>query len=251
VVNVVGNRRFEPAYFPGGVLALLGMALCGRLGMWQLDRAEDKRTLIAAFDSGSTQVMAIGDGKLQALPRYQSIEVSGRYDPERQVLLDNMPSARGQPGYRVLTPLQRDGGEWVLVDRGWVAGGRTRQQLPDVTVGAGPRIIRGRLDDLPRPGIRLQAAASAGDPAAGKWPRVLNFPEHAELTTVLGRSLAQRILLLDPSQPDGYERTWRARFRVGPERHLAYAVQWFALLAAILVTFLVVSFKKVVPADAG
>jgi len=250
VPTVVANRRFHPPAFPVAVLALLGMAGFAWLGMWQLDRAEKKRALIAAFDTGSVQVIATGNRNLHELLRYQTIELSGRYDPQRQILLDNMPSSRGQPGYHVLTALQRDNGDWLLVDRGWVPVGQTRQQLPNVQVDDGPRTIRGRLDDLPQPGIRLASAAS-DDPPPETWPRVLNFPLHAELTAALGRQLAQRIVLLDASQPDGYERIWRARFTVSPERHLAYAVTWFALLATILITVVTVSFKKVAPTDAG
>jgi surfeit locus 1 family protein len=240
VLDVLRNWRFLAAA-AGLVLAAAGMAVCAWLGMWQLDRAEEKRALIASFDAGSAPVPVTEGVSLDALPRYQSIELSGSYDPQHQILLDNMPSSRGQPGYHVLTTLQRDNGEWLLIDRGWVPGGRTREQLPDVHVAGGPRTLQGRLDELPQPGIRLGSASAT---VHGNWPRVLHFPLHEELQAVLGRKLARRILLLDPAQPDGYERLWRARFRVSPERHLAYAIQWFALLAAILVTVVVVNFRK-------
>ena len=248
--KVVGNRRFEPPPLIGVVLAAVGMSACAWLGVWQLHRAEDKRALIASFDAGTAAVAAGGSNNLSAWPRYQSVELSGTYDPQHQILLDNMPSSRGQPGYHVLTPLQRDNGEWLLVDRGWVAGGRTRQQLPEVRVSGELRTLRGRLDDLPQPGLRLSSATITQVPS--RWPVVLNFPRHADVTAVLGRAVSSRILLLDPAQPDGYERVWQARFRVTPERHLAYAIQWFALVIAILATVLVVSFKKQVePTDAG
>ena len=236
--------------FIGVGLAAFGMSACAWLGMWQLDRAEEKRALIAAFDAGAATVATADDSNLGAWPRYQSLELSGSYDPRHQILLDNMPSSRGQPGYHVLTALQRNNGEWLLVDRGWLPAGATRQQLPDVRVGAEPRKLRGRLDDLPQPGLRLSSSATANQ-GGDAWPRVLNFPRQTDLSAVLGRDVASRILLLDPAAPDGYERVWKARFRVGPERHLAYAIQWFALLAAIFATLLVVSFKKVTSNDVG
>jgi surfeit locus 1 family protein len=249
VLSVVGNRRFKPTLF-AAVLALLGIAGCLRLGLWQLERADQKRALLSAFAGGSERAVVAGSD-LGKLPRYQSIELTGRYDTRQQVLLDNMPSARGQPGYHVLTPLQRESGDWVLVDRGWVAAGATRAQLPNVEVDGRVRIVRGQLDELPRPGIRLGGAGSSTTTTATSWPRVLNFPRHEELTALLGRPLAQRLVLLDASQRDGYERLWQARFGFGPERHLAYAVQWFALLAAIAITFVVMSLKKVADPDVG
>ena len=97
-----------------------------------------------------------------------------------------MPSARtGRPGFRVLTPLQRsDGMGWVLVDRGWVPLGATREQLPDVSVGIGEREVSGRLDRLPIPGVRIGPAAA---PGASGWPRVLNFPIEADVKLRSGR----------------------------------------------------------------
>lgn len=240
---VLANRRLRPSLL-GALLTLAAVAGGLRLGVWQLERADEKQALLSAFAAGAERVVVLdtpgGETELSGLPRYQAIEVTGRYDARQQVLLDNMPSARGQPGYHVLTALEQDNGEWLLVDRGWVAAGATREQLPDIAVGVGERTVRGRLDDLPAPGIRLAA------PLAGsqQWPRVLNFPRHADLVAALGRQVADRILLLDPAQPDGYERIWQARFELGPERHLAYAVQWFALAAAMVITFLVVSMKK-------
>jgi surfeit locus 1 family protein len=250
VHSVVGNRRFRPS-IPGVALTVVGVLGFFRLGVWQLDRAEEKRGLIAAFASGNERAQVVS-GELRGLPRYQSVELSGSYDTQHQVLLDNMPSARGQPGYQVLTALQREGGDWVVVDRGWVPAGNTRAQLPKIGVDGRRRIVRGQLDELPRPGIRLGTAAESGPSTAGAsaWPKVLNYPTNQELTAALGRPLASQRVLLNASEPDGYERQWQANFGFPPERHLAYAVTWFALLATVLVTFVVVSVKKVAD-DAG
>jgi surfeit locus 1 family protein len=251
VRNPVGNRRFKPSLV-GIALTLVGCLGCFRLGVWQLDRAEEKRDSMVAFASGAERALR-ANGELRGLARYQSIELAGRYDTQQQILLDNMPSLRGRPGYHVLTALQRETGDWVLVNRGWVPVGQTRAQLPDVRVDARLRIVRGQLDEVPRPGIRLgtaQADSTTGA-ANGGWPKVLNFPTPAQLSAALNRPLASSLVLLAASQPDGYERAWQARFGFGPERHLAYAVQWFGLLAAMLVTFVVVSWRKVARDDVG
>lgn len=233
------------------MLAALGVAVFFCLGVWQLHRAQEKRNLLSSFASGTERAIRIS-GELGTLARYQSVELSGKYDAEHQILLDNMPSSRGQPGYRVLTVLQRDAADWLLVDRGWVPAGRTRSQLPDLQVNDRVRIVRGQLDELPRPGIRLGTASepdASGKPLA--WPKVMNYPRLEELVAVLGHPLEPRILLLDPAQPEGYERVWQAHFGFGPERHLAYAVTWFALLATVLVTFVTLNFKKVVDDHGG
>jgi surfeit locus 1 family protein len=83
----------------------------------------------------------------------------------------------------------------------------------------------------------------AVDPNAS-WPRILNFPTYGTLRNMLPAPLAQRILLLDPQAADGFERVWQISLRVSPERHIAYAVQWFAFAAAAIVIYLVLVLKK-------
>jgi surfeit locus 1 family protein len=236
-----GNRRFKPSVL-GTVLTLAGLALFVRLGLWQINRANEKNALIAQFDHGDTRPVELDAAGGGALPRYQRVQVSGRYDSKHQVLIDNMPSQTGQAGFRVLTPLQLDDGRWQLVDRGWVPLGATRTELPWVDVAPTPRAVLGRLDDLPVPGVRMAAGTV---PLPTSWPSVMNFPRHEDLERALSRPLLARIVRLDADQPDGYERVWLPTFGFGPERHFGYAFQWFALALAVLITYLVLSFKRV------
>lgn len=237
----IGNRVFAPRGW-GALLAATVIAAALSLANWQLHRAAEKRALIAAFDQGLASTSALGGGTVDGLPRYQHLRVHGRYDPQRQVLLDNMPSSAGSAGYRVLTPFVRaDGGKLLLVDRGWVPLGLSRERLPLVGVADDERVVEGRLDQLPVPGIRVGTAATPGD---ARWPRVLLFPVPADLEQALGQPVESRILLLDADQPDGYERAWRPALEFPPERHLGYAVQWIALAIATLVTFIALSLER-------
>ena len=237
----VANRVFEPRAW--ALLAtVLAVAAFVSLGSWQLGRAGEKRARIASFEHGARTSVALGaDGSVDDLPRYQHVTADGRYDAAHQVLVDNMPSRAGRPGFRVLTPLVRPGAErLLLVDRGWVPLGATREQLPAIDVGAEPRAVAGRLDDLPQPGVRVGAAGVTG---AERWPRVLNFPREADFEQVFGRPVEARIVLLDSDAPDGYERAWRPAMGFGPERHLGYAIQWFALATTVCVVFVALSLR--------
>jgi len=177
------------------------------------------------------------------LARYQHIRLRGAYDATRQILLDNMPSVTGRPGYRVLTPFERaDGRGWVLVDRGWAPLGVTREDLPDVTVSVSEREVSGILDVLPIPGVRVGPAAAPG--SAG-WPRVLLFPTEADVESALGVDVESRIVLLDAGAPEGFERKWRPALGFGPERHLGYAIQWFAFALVAVVIFVAVNLRRV------
>ncbi len=242
----IANREFAPRAW---TVLLTGAAIgvFVWLGSWQLERGREKQALVEAFQQGQQSSIELADGvAFDALPRYQQVRGSGQYEPSRQVLLDNMPSQAGKPGYRVLTPLRRAGTDrLLLVDRGWVPLGASRATLPDVTVTADVRTVWGRLDSLPAPGVRVGEAGTAGD---ANWPRVLNFPRQADLERALGNPVEARILLLDPAATDGFERAWRPAMRFGPERHYGYAVQWFAFAIVALVIFVALNLRRV---DAG
>lgn len=227
------------------MLMLVALVAFARLGVWQLHRAAEKQALLTQFESGeinTVATVAMSSGDTDSLPRYQRVELHGRYDGEHQVLLDNMPSAQGQAGYRVLTPVALEQGGWLLVDRGWLPLGATRSELPDTTIDDKARTIVGRLDELPEPGVR-PGDNPPTNPAAS-WPRVLSFPRYEELARALSRPLQRRIVLLDAAQPDGYERVWQAHFGFGPERHVAYAAQWFALAVAAVMIYLMMSLQR-------
>ncbi len=207
------------------------------LGDWQLGRARDKQALIDAWGRGEAARIDITARRLDGLPRYQSVSARGSYLSARQILLDNMPSADGRPGYRVLTPFRRQATQrLLLVDRGWVPLGNDRARLPPLEVGEGDREIAGRLDRLPVPGLRLEDGARSGTGLAARWPTVLNFPTATELAAALGAPVEVEIMLLDPQAADGYQRRWQPSLHLSPERHLAYAIQWFAfgILAALV-----------------
>ena len=237
----IGSRLFTP---PAWSIGLAGLALVVfvSLGYWQLGRAREKQALFDAFMTGSQDTVDATGLGFDELARYQHVRLHGSYDATRQILLDNMPSVNGQPGYRVLTPLERaDGSGWVLVDRGWVPLGATREDLPEVTVGGQQRAVSGILDVLPIPGIRVGPAAPPG--AAG-WPRVLLFPTEADVETVLDTDVEPRIILLDAGAPDGFERKWRPALGFGPERHLGYAIQWFAFALVSMVIFIALNLRR-------
>jgi surfeit locus 1 family protein len=223
----------------GAALTLFGMAFFIWLGFWQLGRADQKQALLDQYATAQRTQVEITPQNATNLPRYQRVQVSGRFDPAHQVLLDNMPSHTGQPGYRVLTPFETTAG-WLLVDRGWLPLGSTRSQLPDIQVGNEPRTITGTIDELPRAGLELKAPTLD---ASAPWPRVLSFPQQAALEQQLGQKLIPGLLLLDASQVDGYERVWEAHLGFLPERHIGYAVQWFAFAVVAVILFVITGFR--------
>src|SRR5678815_720992 len=166
----IANRNFTPTLLAVAI-TIAGVALFVRLAFWQLSRAAEKDELQAQYAAGQRSVVELTAANTAGLKQYQRVTARGHYDSAHQILLDSMPSAMGQPGYRVVTPFELEQGGWVLVDRGWHRPGATRSDIPDVAVGEAARSVAGQLSVLPRPGVRIEAPPSADT----SWPRVMNY----------------------------------------------------------------------------
>lgn len=227
-------------------MTLLLLVVFVSLGRWQWGRAEFKQAQVLAFTAGGNPATPLGARSTRTLPRYATVEVSGRWDGSRSFLLDNR-TRDGRAGYEVLTPLQLDDGRWMLVNRGWVPFGGYRDRLPEVETGlsAAQRVsVRGRLDELPSAGLAGGRAAPA---VSGLWPRVTSYPTVEELSAALTTTgadirLEPRVLLLAADEVGGFRRDWRP-FVKGPEQNWSYAIQWWSFAVLLIVLYLTLNLK--------
>jgi surfeit locus 1 family protein len=232
------KRVFRPTLIPGLLTAILMICLIS-LGNWQLQRSAYKKDLAASFAAAGGTIEQLVEGREYA--EHTQLQVSGEYLVSNQILIDNMV-LNGLAGYFVITPLQISPGKPVLlVNRGWIEHPQDPNTLPALDIADAVTTISGRVGHLPQPGMRL-----AGETVAltGDWPRIAVFPQQQDLARALQLEVIPFVLLLDAGAKDGLAREW-APAEFGPERHLAYAVQWFALALTLGVIFIVMNLKTV------
>lgn len=239
----IGSFDFRPGLVPTiAFVVLLPMLIA--LGFWQLDRAEQRAALLASFDAQRT-AQRVDLNRDQLDPErmlFRPARADGEFLPDRSLLLDNQTHRR-TVGYHVLTPYRlADGGQVVLVDRGWVPAGDSRARLPDVAMEAPQIPIEGHLDQGPPTGIRLGGIA---DGESG-WPLRVQYIDYPELGERIGVELLPVVLRLAPDSAEGFVREWRPEHPdgYGPERNRAYAVQWFGLAAALVVIYVAVNLRR-------
>ena len=169
---------------------------------------------------------------------FQKLKVTGEFDAARQFLLENI-IVNSRIGYYVITPLVVAKEEpLLLVNRGWLE--RSGQEF-DVSMidFSAPRVtVRGRAGSLPRAGYRMGAAI----PPGSTWPMAAVYPTLEDLSQALGRPVQPFVLLMDPQDEYGYYRQWMPE-EIGPGRHFAYALQWFAM-SIVLAMLLVWNYRK-------
>jgi surfeit locus 1 family protein len=166
-------------------------------------------------------------------------QARGIFDVERQLLLDNQSHER-QPGYRVWTPLQLAHGGVVVVDRGWVPAGSDRSRPPALPAPGGEVTVSGFWRTVPEPGLRMEV----DNCAPGPWPRIVQYPTVDELRCLYGESVPGGLLLMDAEVPGGFVRAWNSGPELAPGKHYAYAAQWFAFAAVLVILFIVFSFRR-------
>ncbi len=208
---------------------LVGMAVTARLGIWQLDRAEQKQRLQAAIDQREAlpaldEAMLARDATQAEAQEHRRTTVTGTWRPGHTVFLDNR-QMNARVGFFVLTPLQLRDGSVVLVQRGWRARDFIdRARLAPVPTPAGEVRVSGRLARGPARLYEFDAAASGPirqNLALDAFGRETGLPLRPFL-----------LLQTDVSTDDGLARDW-PRPDLGLQKHHGYAFQWFALCALI------------------
>jgi cytochrome oxidase assembly protein ShyY1 len=215
------------------LVAVAVAALCVRLGFWQLSRLQERRSFEAAVHAGLAgaprpvaAVLPREDHVDVDAVRYVRVEVTGSFDPEREVILYGR-SLGEREGHHVLTPLVLPDGTAIVVDRGWVPFGDDTPPVAEAAPPEGEVTVTGIL--IPSEG---------GLPGEGGGPPVKQL-SHADLAQ-LGAQLPYPIeplwlLLQRESAPSSSSLPRPAPFEL-PEAppHLSYAIQWFAFAAIAL-----------------
>ncbi len=224
---VSGWRR----WFAYAALTAVFGASCVGLGIWQLDRREEKVaeiTLIQAnFDATPVALSDLVPSPASSDPdaEWRPVIVEGTYATADQVLVRNRTSELGT-GFEILTPLVTNDGTVFVVDRGWVeksasgAGPAAVPSPPD-----GPVLVTARLRTGER-SIPGQSASANLVPTielgalAERW----NVPVYSHF---YGELIAE-----SPAAPAGAP---LAKPSTSEGNHLSYAFQWmaFAILGII------------------
>jgi surfeit locus 1 family protein len=207
-----------------GILALIGAAGCVRLGIWQLDRLAQRRTLNemirARIAADPVDVRAVM--RDTTAMRFRRVTVRGVTAADRELAWAGR-TRNGSPGVHLLSAVDiGDSLPLVLVNRGWVYspdGSRvdlTRWREGD-TVD-----ITGYVEPL--------STSRVGSWRSSSSPRSVRWLDGDSLRGLLGRDLAPLLVVVaGDTAPGNAERMARIPpppLDEGP--HESYAMQWFA-----------------------
>lgn len=230
------NVRFTPNWLMI-ILATLFIALFLRLGFWQIQRAEEKTKMVKAEEALAKQEPVIWDVGQKLPMQYQRINAQGHY-LNNVFLLDNQHQQH-QFGYDVLSPLLLSDGSVVMVDRGWVLGDSSRRSFPKIKIPEGLSQLHGNVY-FPS---KNQWVLGPGLERKGNKTTIIELIDTKMLSQLLQKKVYPFIIRLDKQDAYGFVREW-AIVSMPPQRHLAYALQWFVMALVILIIFVALNLKK-------
>jgi len=200
------------------------------LGLWQLDRADQKRTLAHNLEQRRKLPPLTLSGELPRADRleYRPVTATGHWLTDKTVLIENR-KYQGRNGFHVITPLRlTDSGRIVLVNRGWIS----RAQAADpagIDQPEGELTIHGQANIPQPPALDLSLPVTAE--TLPHWP-YLTLEDYEAWS---GLEILPFMILQAPQDASGFVRQWpEPQANVG--MHIGYAIQWFAFaLIALLV----------------
>ncbi|WP_281545112.1 SURF1 family protein [Grimontia sp. SpTr1] len=216
------------------VFTLAMTVLLVKLGMWQMSRGAEKEALLSQMAERSQQEVTA----LASLPQELKgtrVKLTGQFDTSKSVLLDNQ-TFEGRVGYRWFLPFRSDN-QWILVELGWVAAPATRDTLPTLPTLEGQFSVTGTVDFPSDRVVLAQVETENG------WPKRVQSVEIQGLEQASGLSLKPWLIRGDvisdsngESFSTGAKPIWEPVV-MKPEKHYAYAMQWFGLALVVVIGF--------------
>ena len=240
---------FSARGLAAGLFVLLVASVCIRLGIWQLDRLEQRRASNEALAAGlSLPPLELSEAWIDSIAahperyHHRRAVVSGRYDGSGTALLRGR-SRGGRPGVELLQLLELESqGVSLLVNRGWIPADDAMTVDPRPYVEEGEGTIEGVLLPLASTG-----SAEAPVPASVNG---INVPTLQRVSVTSYQEVTPSELLPIQLQRTGEEgSTGRfpapapaPEFSDGP--HLGYAIQWFSFATIAVVGFLILVLRS-------
>jgi len=232
------RNMFSRRWWFATLLVFIGTLVLIRLGIWQLDRLETRRSFNAQVESSrALPMLDLNQEQPQNLieMEWRAVRVSGRYDFENQVALRNKYHG-DEYGYHLLTPLLFSG-EAVLVDRGWVpADGNSAPKDWSKYDEAGDVIVIGQI----RLGQSKPAFGGVDDASLEIGIRLAIW-NNADVMRIAGQlpyPVLPVYIQLDANENDTLPPIpFQPEIELTEGSHFGYALQWFTFAAILLVGY--------------
>ena len=205
---------------------------CLYLGLWQLERAEDKLAIQSDFKSQIAENYININSLITEPIRYKKIYADGSFI-EPYFLLDNIVYKR-KAGYYVISPFLI-GSKVLLVNRGWVYN-HSRQKYPIINIPKEDIRINGYVK------YPMQLLELSTENITSQEPYITQNININQISKILKKEVYPFIIYLNENSKFSYTHI-EEKNENNYLKHYMYAGQWF-LFTIIGMFFLIILNRK-------
>jgi surfeit locus 1 family protein len=230
------RRKRKSGVLDATIAALVGVAILGGLGIWQLDRKIWKENLIATLNARLSRApedlppRASWPRLRQDGEEFRRVAFPAEFLDGEEALVYTAgsplrPDVKG-PGYWVFAPARLAGGSIVLVNRGFVPVDR---KDPAMRVEGTPRGTVDLVGVVRWPETR-DSFTPADDPKQNVW-----YLRDSNAIATFKKWVTAAPFYIDQEEPmssGGWPKPGKLEVHL-PDNHLQYAITWFGLALAL------------------
>ena len=209
------------------IFAIIFVPITISLGMWQIERANEKKLIIANYDKLLVSA-PIALQKNQMLNNWQPIETTGTY--EDTIVYEDNAINNGKAGFKVYHLFRNDDGTFIFIHRGFIERNLIKNNLPEVEIPTEKKSIYGTtlfkqnntfVKNIEESDSRIIQEFNASL-LIDKYPMLKDKYLHPFLFN------------LDIRDVNKYQPIEKP-VNMPASKHIGYAIQWFGLCAALII----------------
>lgn len=232
-MSVTNFRKLFIHRLLANLLLMLVFFILLSLGFWQMHRADEKKVILQNFVNQQKKTPITWNR--QNLAQFVPVQLTG-HALQNLFYLDNQ-FYQHRIGYHILVPVADKWNNIVLVDLGWIQASGSRAQLPKIVVPSwlnwGGFVFYPQLS-------KVDLGHFLDKKIANNY--VIENLDLSKIGAILNHKVMPWVLRASSNSLPGVVQDWPL-VSVKPERHYAYALQWF-LMAAIVLIILIWRWKK-------
>ncbi len=226
------------------VFVILLFPLLFSLGLWQLDREQEKRDILRLYQQRqAAPALDLADAWSDLMnakqAAYQQVIVRGKLMADYRLLLDNQV-LNGVVGYNLIQGVELTNtrpNRYAWINRGWLAAPKLRSERPDIPSPNGVIQLSGTVYVPQGKPFLLQEQSIATQFNKQRLP-LIQAVDMAQLRPLLaGDATFPHLIRLNPESDAALRIDWPP-VNTRPEKHRGYAIQWFAMAGVLLLFYL-------------
>ena len=240
IFNISFNYKLIPS-----LVFIIFFTLFIKLGFWQLDRADQKKTINMSFVERQNQPPIQLKNETIQMPIkdiiWHRVSMRGEFLNDKNIILDNQ-IVQEKAGFLIYTPFKiLDSNKVILINRGWYPLSNSRKDIPHIPPIKEIQTIEGEISQMPSSGISLGKVITE---KLGESSFRLQKMDYEVLSSLISKDLMRYVVKL---KKPIFDKTYVLDSSMpvpDSDKNYGYSFQWFAMAFTLFIIFIRLGVKK-------